>query len=41
MKGIFALMGRYLPASENMLYIGKKHSSFSTEGSEDTELSLC
>ncbi|WP_374017788.1 hypothetical protein ABU162_27385 [Paenibacillus thiaminolyticus] len=36
----FALMGSHLPARENMLYIGKKSSSFSTEGSEDRELSV-
>lgn len=35
-----ALMGSHLPARENMLYIGKTHSSFSMAGSEDTELSV-
>ncbi|MFD3270237.1 hypothetical protein ACE3MS_08910 [Paenibacillus dendritiformis] len=36
----FALMDRHLPASENMLYISKNSSSFSTVGSTDTELSV-
>lgn len=35
-----ALMGRHLPASENMLYIGKNSSSFATRGSTDKELSM-
>ncbi|RJG15097.1 carboxypeptidase-like regulatory domain-containing protein [Paenibacillus thiaminolyticus] len=36
----FALMGSHLPARENLLYIGKNSSSFSTEGSEDREMSV-
>lgn len=36
----FALMNSHLPARENMLYIGKNSSSFSTQGSENTELSV-
>lgn len=36
----FALVVSHLPARENMLYIGKNHSSFSTAGSEETELSV-
>ncbi|TDL53139.1 hypothetical protein E2R60_18270 [Paenibacillus dendritiformis] len=36
----FALMNSHLPARENMLYIGKNSSSFSREGSIDTELSV-
>lgn len=33
-------MNSHLPARENMLYIGKNSSSFSREGSIDTELSV-
>lgn len=39
-ESYFALMRSHLPARENMLYIGKKNSSFSTAGSKDTELSV-